>query len=775
MSSGFTSRMLLGACLVWVCTMASADSLPGRADYETWPAVELNGRTTDVVPVLLLAGSGLFLRREDLDQLGVITSDLVFETGKDGTQRIELGAIGGLSYQFDESAQLLHLTVSPERLQRQYLGRGVERPPVATAGTGVLLNYDGNATLPSNGQGARSVAVWTEARFFNSAGYLSSTGVSSRDEGMGASGPGYLRYDTQWQHADPASLQTWTVGDQLTSSTNWSRSVRLGGVGLARDFSLRPDLITFPLPALGGSALVPSSVDLYLNGVRTYNAQDVSGPFGFNMPPAITGAGNATVVVTDALGRSVTTTVPLYVDARLLAQGQSDYGLSAGYIRRDYGVDSNHYAPNLAANASGRYGWSNTVTLEGHAEASAEIANLGMGGLLQLGQAGVVRGALAASNGGGTQWQLGYQWIGKPLSVNLQMTRASGNYTDLAASEGSPILLQSYQASLGVPLFSSQSINLSVLGQNSQASGASRVYAVSWSLQGQHDWSVYLNGYRDAANPANRGVYASLAWRFGRDINASLSASKSADAKPLYGVDIASPVAYAGGWGWRLNANNADFISGRLDYRNRWADGYFAGQRDSQSWTSYAGLAGAVVFMDNTLLATRRVDDGFALVSTDGMAQVPVLVENRLLGTTDASGHLLVPDLNAYQNNRIAIDPLGVNYDLQLNTTALDLAPQKRSGVFARFQIQRFQAASFNLVDASGVPLPLGNMAILQETGETVPVGYDGAVFFNQMPATAHITVQGKSPACVAMVAFDIKLGGLQQLGAATCLPTGTP
>jgi outer membrane usher protein len=33
----------------------------------------------------------------------------------------------------------------------------------------------------------------------------------------------------------------------------WARPIRLGGVQVERDFLLRPDLITAPLPALSGS------------------------------------------------------------------------------------------------------------------------------------------------------------------------------------------------------------------------------------------------------------------------------------------------------------------------------------------------------------------------------------------------------------------------------------------------------------------------------------------------------------------------------------------
>ena len=56
----------------------------------------------------------------------------------------------------------------------------------------------------------------------------------------------------------------------------------------------------------------------------------------------------------------------------------------------------------------------------------------------------------------------------------------------------------------------------------------------------------------------------------------------------------------------------------------------------------------------------RRIDDGFTLVSTDGIGGIPVLHENRVIGATNGGGHLLIPDLNAYQHNQVAIDAMNL-------------------------------------------------------------------------------------------------------------------
>jgi outer membrane usher protein len=42
--------------------------------------------------------------------------------------------------------------------------------------------------------------------------------------------------------------------------------IRLAGVQIRSDFSMRPDLVTFPLPSISGAAAVHSVVDVLTNG-----------------------------------------------------------------------------------------------------------------------------------------------------------------------------------------------------------------------------------------------------------------------------------------------------------------------------------------------------------------------------------------------------------------------------------------------------------------------------------------------------------------------------
>ena len=109
--------------------------------------------------------------------------------------------------------------------------------------------------------------MYTEQRYFDPHGTLNNTGTAY----LGGRADRYIRYDTYWTHSDQDTLRTLRVGDTITSSLNWSRSVRVAGIQWGRNFALRPDLVTFPVSSLSASSVVPSSVSLYVNGVQQYS------------------------------------------------------------------------------------------------------------------------------------------------------------------------------------------------------------------------------------------------------------------------------------------------------------------------------------------------------------------------------------------------------------------------------------------------------------------------------------------------------------------------
>src|SRR5690606_34905382 len=113
-----------------------------------------------------------------------------------------------------------------------------------------------------------------------------------------------IRLDSTWQLDFPERMLSLTVGDNVTGALSWTRPTRVGGIRLARNFSLQPYRVVTPLVSFTGESVLPSSVDLMINGIRQSREQVLPGQFQIDTAPTLNGAGQAQVVITDINGRS---------------------------------------------------------------------------------------------------------------------------------------------------------------------------------------------------------------------------------------------------------------------------------------------------------------------------------------------------------------------------------------------------------------------------------------------------------------------------------------
>jgi outer membrane usher protein len=743
----------------------AVDLAAARTDaaQDVYLAVDLNGQPTSKIAHFRLSQGRLYANATDLEEVGLRIDRL----GAGATREVLLDAIPGLRYRYDAARQAVDLTV-PDALRRPYTidTRALTEAPAATSSRGLYVDYD--LFAPSNS--GQPIAFGDEARYFTPSGVLSHSGIAY----LSGANRRYLRYDTSWSRSNPAAPSTMQIGDTVTSSLSWSRPIRIGGFQWRSNFALRPDWVTFPVPALYGSAVVPSSVDVYVNNVKQYSANVPGGPFIVNNVFGITGAGTATVITRDALGRTVSTSVPMYVDSRMLAAGLWSYSVEAGLLRRDYGLESFSYDRRPALSGSVRHGLSDALTLEAHGEGTRGMIDAGGGALIGMGQAGVVNGALAASAGrfAGIQASVGYRLIQPRFSIEAQMTRAYGNFGDLASSDGALVASATDQLTLAVPLMRRQSVSLSYIGSKCAGTLASRIGAVSYTLNAGHLVSLNLNAYTDFKQHRASGLYVSL--------NVALPNSVSASASNGFGhgrVDttvgaIRTP-DYSGGWGWGVQAGRmggAAFEQTQVQYIGNAGEATVLAQRTGGVAGASLDLSGAVVLMDRSIELSRHIDDGFALISTDGVGGVPVLHDNRLIGTTDRSGHLLVPDLNAYESNEIAIDSMRLPANAHVGATSMSVTPQARSGVLARFGITRYAAASVILRDSHGALIPAGSPVHDIESGNDWIVGYDGIAFIDDLRPDNHLLVGIGAIRCAVQFAYTpAPDNALPTIGPLTC------
>lgn len=670
---------------------------------------------------------------------------------------VDVSALPQVRTTYESDGQRLLMSVPGEWLPEQAvrLGDGDLRVK-PLSGSGALLNYDFYANNTQN-SGAQA-SLWHELRLFSGTMSLSTTGTqrqafSGYDGGMSE---GYRRYDTTLTHTNENSIISTSVGDVISDALSWSNSVRMGGVSLGRDFTLRPDLVTYPLPAFSGEAAVPSTVDVFINGYRTGSTNLQPGPFTLTNLPYINGSGDAVLVTTDALGRQVSTTLPFYVASELLKPGLSDGAMTLGSLRRDYGEKNFSYGP-AAASGSYRYGVNDYWTLESHAEGAGSLALGGVGSLVKLGNFGVVNGAWSHSEmrgRSGQQINWGYQYSTQFISLATQHSHRDRGYGNLALYD-SPNLYDDNNQPIASLSRSTDQYSLSMNMGNYGNIGAAwidirsfddtktQLMNLSWSKNLWGSSSFYLAASHD---PAVNGwsLALSLQIPFGALENASMSIEHTPQGGDTQRLNYSRAMPSDGGFSWNMayarQAKSPDYQQATLGWRNNKVElqGGAYGQRDS--YTQWGEVSGALVMMDNSVFAANRINDAFVVVSTEGQQDITVNFENQSMGVTDDKGYLLISGVSSYYPATYSINTLNLPADTSIQDTERRIALRRHTGYVLTFPMEQTRVASVILQDANGKPLPVGSQ-VYREGQSPVPVGYDGIAWLENLSDTNPLSV----------------------------------
>ena len=661
------------------------------------------------------------------------------------------------------------------KLSTTVLSNNSNARPIPTVSPGVLLNYNLYGTYGTRGTGGLN--AFTELRAFGRFGVFSNTSlIQETNNGNGQWQHGAVRLDTSWSMSFPNDMLTLRIGDTVTDALAWTRSTRIGGIQFGTNFGLQPYLVTAPLPAFIGSATLPSSIELYVNGLRQYSGQIPAGPFQLSTIPNISGAGNAQVVLTNALGQSTTLNFSLYGATQLLQKGLSDWSTEVGLVRENYGLDSFNYGHDVVGSGTWRYGISNYFTAEAHAEFTNGLSDAGVGGNWLLGSRGGIVSASAAHSQyggrGGEQYGLGYSWSNNRFNFGLNGTRTYGNYRDVGTRYGSALPRLSAQTYLSYNFDYVGGLGVSLLDLQIPRQSTERYASAYWYRSLGRRASLNLSYSEDLNNRRNRTVF--LIVTVALDHNISLSGDmQRVNGKTGFAVNAMQALPSEGGLGWRASLNQGSGQNGgeaELDYLGRYGQVQGGLYDIGGTRYGYASALGSVVLMGGDAFAGRQINNGFAVVSTSGVAGVPVNLQNNPVGVTDKKGMLLVTPLNSYQNNKLSIDPMNLPADLRISRVDAMATPTDRAGTLVRFDIKPVNAASIILVDTANKPLAVGSQAQLQgQSGEPALVGFDGAVYLDTLDAHNVLNVTTPSGACHASFDYHKQGDGIPQIGPITC------
>ncbi|MGY4495997.1 fimbria/pilus outer membrane usher protein [Pseudomonas sp. TE3610] len=745
-------------------------------------AIPAGARADTLLLEVLVNGRSRVAAQEVDEQQGrlMVAADQLADLGIRAQGRsdpVDLASLPGGHYRLDQAAARLYLDLPDRDLIAQQLRHDPRGSTTANlpSDRAAVLNYDTQYTR-ANGQDTSSTLA--RLRLLGGPGILETSSLQTRSTTVDNT----VRLDTTWTQSDLDHLRSWKVGDFVNGGLGWTRPVRLAGVQMATNFGLRPDLVTYPRPGISSSVAVPSSVDIYVNGLHQLSGQVEPGPFEASQLPVATGSGDIAVVVKDASGRQTTQMLPFYTSSLLLSPGLDSLSLEAGSVRQHYASQSADYAQG-AASVTWRHGASDRFTWESHLEGSDTLAMGGAGGDWLLGQVGVFNLSLAASQyqgQTGKQFGLGFSHASHLFNAGFSVLRADHAFNDLASANGDDRPGTSLSANLGWSLpglgslgmvFTKKRVN--IYDEYADTSNSVLTTALALTYSRPLPWGAYgsISAVHDYTGTTGNGLFIGLSVPFGD--GASLSASSSHSGGSAYQtVQAERPAVERGDLGWRVARETGDIE--RDDFATSYKSPYGLvsgeAERSSTGTDWRASAQGAVTLLGGHLFASNTIDDAFALVDTDGLADVTVRQENRDLGRTDSHGLLFVEQLRAFEDNHLSIDPGDVPMDVDLDTDQLHVTPGDRSAVRAHFAVHRAHSATLHLLDSTHHVLPVGAIATLAGSGEQTPLGYDGEAFFQQLADHNHVRVHTPGhPDCSVTFDYHAEPGQIPDIGPLIC------
>lgn len=723
--------------------------------------ITFEGRESAGIAYAMREGSELLLDVDTLARLG-IAYDASTRRTVDGRVLAPLGAIAGLRWHVLEQEQRLVLAFDPKSRPMSNIPFGYATAPrPLTPDWGGYVNYGLYSTPTFDGNridgAGNSLGGSIGASVFGPHGIGTTSALVNAKSAADLNQARTVFLDTNWRWDDLGKLRTLQVGDGVAAPGWWGQAVRFGGVQFSSNYSLQPGFVTYPLLAIGGLATVPSTTDILVNDVRVGSQNVPTGPFSITNIPTITGAGDLNLVVRDAFGQQRVISQPFYVAQQLLRPGLTEFSISAGAERRNYGIRNFDYGEGYASGYL-RRGFTGNLTAEARAEVDRDGGAVGAGADLLVGQLGVVSAGAALSqvNGAaGAKYLLGFDRQGRLLSFGARATRATSGYAEIG--QPLPRVSSSSTAFLRAPLGDFGALSVGYTGQRYFSAQPVSVYTASFSrsIVGNAYLTLSLNRYASSTTQTQALALVTVPLDPLTSATASVVSTKSGDdiehrAEAL--LQRSLPVGE--GFGYYLRANTDRLLAGGVSYAGSYGRYSLEGSDAAGTTALRASATGAVAWVGSDFVFTQSIEQGFAVVRVADLEGARVLQENQEVGRT-RSGKLALTQIPALNPIKIAVDPVTVPMDVSLDDVAREVVLLPRTGVLVDFKATRERTALVKLVLPSGQPVPTGATVTIDGRAETFPVGFDGEAFLTRVTEHQDITVRFNGSLCRIAVAPD--------------------
>lgn len=684
------------------------------------------------------------------------------------TSRNNFCLVSGNSIQsnFDSSIQVIKLTVPPELFTSSSNILEVNVIP-EKASFGGFVNYDltyinnrMNSEVDNSYNSLANLGVFKDYWIFrNSVAYQN----TPADEF-------FTRLSTNIDIEFPENMTRLTLGDTTTVFNPLINSLRFGGLNWGTNYTERPNFIYWNTPTLQGSARLPSTVDLYINGVSIYSQKVSPGDFNLQTGAQIQQAGNAEIVVEDVLGNRSVQSFPILVTNRLLRPDLSEYNISLGKLRYNYNIDSNDYR-DFFSNFYYRRGLSNKTTLGSNFLYSDEIQNLGLmwtqavshylvlDNIVQVShhdnQFNYSAGFSASKDFG--KFSLGasskyterdFKFLGDDM--NGASIYPKFEHLIYGGMSNVPVLHNIFfnyaeQTYYDTPLFTEEGVPL--LQEDRKA------FSIGFNRRLGRKGTLGLSYYNSFGKEQDSGAVLTFSYSFDDNKAVYFSHSTDDNTKLQFVKSNTSQVGleYEAGVN---NRNDENFYNLKGRIKTNVGDLSFyhiEGEDEGESQLNYRG---GIIWLQNNLNFTKLVDNAFSIVSVGNYEDVDILRSLSVVNKTNKKGYAFIHDIIPYVNYDIGFDQNQLPIEDKIPYASKKLTAFNQRGYVIYFPVFHAKQVTIRPLDINNKTFIAGSELNIDNEGGVYPVSSDGTVtLYGLIPKTYNIKIKtNDSQTCSAQL-----------------------
>ena len=599
-------------------------------------------------------------------------------------------------------------------------------------------------------------------------------------------------------------LTSIILGDSTANGDALGGGFTMGGLSMARNFGLDPYFVFLPTQQLTGTAMTPSTVEVYVNGQLVRREALPPGQFTMQNLSVTSGSGETRVVVRDAFGNTKTMVNPYYMALGTLAKGLQDFSYNAGFARNNFGMESWNYG-HPAFLFRHRLGLTDWLTVGARAEGTFHMMSGGpsLAFRLPVGEFGAAAAISSQGRLAGRAALVSYSYVGRALNFQVGVRYQSVDYATLSLAPSNlpppnsfPTDFPSATDRQRMNVLTSIARNIDKVASLSLQYEATEWRAQGWNhrvaLSANRSLTRWMYAFATVNNiyrrdwPVEYGTFMGLSFAPAERVTAGATRSDrwGGDAGGHGGTTQATvqqSLPVGPGLGYRLvasqgeNAVNEATAQYQGSYGRIEADYQHQGYGTDNRGTATLTATGGLVLIGGNAYLTRPVQDSYALIRVPGVRGVHGLMSNQVVGTTDGKGDLLIPSMLHYYGNRIGIDDKDIPLDHDIGSTERIIAPPYRGGAIVTFPVRRVQSVSGTAVidDQGATTLPAYGQIVVHVDKQQMVSPLDEAGNFyleNVPPGSYSAEVQYEAGVCISPLVVPVGSTALVNVGTIRCM-----